>query len=278
MFGYFIHGNIHMHPHLNTAIAAARQAGEIILRSSELVHRLKVNAKGNGDCCSEVDVKAEQVIINAIHKAYPQHGFIAEESGVFEDNREHVWIIDPLDGTKNYLHGFPFYAVSIALAYKGKIEHGVVYDPLRHECFSASRGQGAKLNDRRIRVSNASQLNLAMLTSGMHISNEVTAAKSVDLYKQFIGKCGSLRNTGSAALDLAYVAAGRTDGSCTLSLQTWDIAAGVLLVQEAGGFVSDFDGHDDYLTNGNVVAGTPKIFKQILNVINGPRQIADDKN
>ncbi|MDP3705766.1 MAG: inositol monophosphatase family protein [Legionellaceae bacterium] len=256
-----------MQPLLNIAINAARQAGDIILRHAEQVHRLKIMPKGDGDFYCDVDIKAEQAIINAIHKAYPEHGIIAEESGNFQDDAESVWIIDPLDGTKNYLHGFPFYAVSIALRVKNRIEHAVVYDPLRHECFSASRGGGARLNDHRMRVSKATQLNLAMLGSGFPVRNKALAERYLHSYDGFVGHCAGVRSTGSAALDLAYVATGRLDGFWGFALKPWDIAAGTLLVQEAGGLISDLQGGEQYLKSGDVIAGTPKIFKSVLQTL-----------
>lgn len=257
-----------MHPLLNIAISAARQAGDIILRNAEQVHKLKITEKKLNDFCSEVDIQAEQVIINTINKNYPQHGIVAEESGNFNKNSDFVWIIDPLDGTKNYLHEFPFYAVSIAISHKNKIEHGVIYDPLRHECFTASRGQGARLNNQRIRVSTVSQLNTSLISLNLHANNPNAANKRKKIYENFACTTGGLRSTGSATLDLAYVASKRIDGCITQEMKPWDIAAGTLLIQEAGGFVSDIDGSDNYLSSGNILAANPKIHKQMLQTIN----------
>ena len=252
-----------MQPLLNIAISAARQAGDIILRHVEQLDRVKITAKGQNDFFSDVDVKAEQAIIYAIHKAYPDHGIIAEESGVQQDDAEYVCIIDPLDGTNNYLRGFPFYAVSIAVRVKNRIEHDVIYDPLRHECFSATRGRGARLNDRRLRVTKQTQLSAAMLGTG--------SFRKSALAEQYLSASDALsllssgvRRTGSSALDLAYVASGRLDGYWAFGLQPWDIAAGSLLIQEAGGLISDLQGGEYYLRQGNVIAGTPKIFKALL--------------
>lgn len=256
-----------MEPLLNIAVNAARQAGEIIIRHMEQVDHLKITAKSNNDFFSEVDIKAEQAIISTIHKAYPEHGIIAEESGFQEGNGEAVWIIDPLDGTSNYLHGFPFFAVSIALQVKGRIEHGVIYDPLRHECFAASRGRGARLNDRRIRVSNQTQLSAALLGTGIPTRDMGVAQRYLPGFEALMGKCAGMRRTGSAALDLAYLACGRVDGFWELGLRPWDIAAGSLLIREAGGLISDLQGGDDFLKNGDVVAGTPKVFKSLLQTI-----------
>ncbi|MDI1351505.1 MAG: inositol monophosphatase family protein, partial [bacterium] len=207
-----------MEPLLNIAVSAARQAGEIIVRYMEQVDRLKITAKNGNEYFSEVDVQAEQTIINAIHKAYPEHGILAEESGNQEGDGESVWIIDPLDGTSNYLHGFPFFSVSIALRVKGRIEHGVVYDPLRHECFAASRGRGARLNDRRIRVSKQTQLSTSLLASGVPLRDAALAERYLPTFTALFGQCAGIRRTGSAALDLAYVASGRLDGFLEMGL------------------------------------------------------------
>ena len=256
-----------MQPLLNIAISAARQAGDIIVRHMEQLDRIKITAKSSEEYFSEVDIKAEQAIISAIHKAYPDHGIIAEESGSQNEDAESVWIIDPLDGTSNYLHGFPFFSVSIALRVKNRIEHAVVLDPLRHECFSASRGRGARLNDRRLRVSKQTQLSAALLGTGFPFRNVALAQRYLPTFEALFGKCAGVRRTGSAALDLAYVASGRLDGFWEFGLRPWDIAAGCLLIQEAGGLVSDLQGGEDYLRQGDVVAGTPKVFKSLLQTL-----------
>ncbi|CEK11226.1 inositol monophosphatase family protein [Legionella hackeliae] len=256
-----------MQPLLNIAISAARLAGDIIIRHMEQIDRLKITAKNSEEYFSEVDIKAEQAIINAIHKAYPEHGIIAEESGVYNDDADSVWIIDPLDGTTNYLHGFPFFSVSIAHRVKNRIEHGVVYDPLRHECFSASRGRGAQLNERRIRVSKKTQLSDALLGTGFPFRNIHLAKRYLPTFEALIGKCAGVRRTGSAALDLAYVASGRLDGFWEFGLRPWDIAAGTLLIREAGGLISSLDGGEDYMKQGDVAAGTPKVFKALLQTL-----------
>jgi myo-inositol-1(or 4)-monophosphatase len=253
-----------MEPLLNIAINAARQAGDIIVRHLDQIDHIKITAKQGQGVFSEVDIKAEQAIINTIHKAYPEHGILAEESGIQQSSSEIQWIIDPLDGTANYLHGFPFFAVSIAVQVKNRIEHAVVYDPLRHECFSASRGAGARLNDRRIRVSKQTQLNAALLGTGFHFHNPESAERYLPTFQALYGHCAGMRRTGSAALDLAYVAAGRLDGFWEFGLYPWDIAAGTLLVREAGGLISDLQGGDEHLKKGDVVAGTPKVFKSLL--------------
>lgn len=256
-----------MEPLLNIAINAARQAGDIIIRHMEQIDRLKITAKNSYEYFSEVDIKAEQAIISAIHKAYPSHGILAEESGGHNSDEDSIWIIDPLDGTSNYLHGFPFFSVSIALKIKNRIEHGVVYDPLRHECFAASRGRGARLNDRRIRVSKQTQLSASLLGTGVPFRDTHLTQRYLPTFEALMGKCAGVRRTGSAALDLAYVASGRIDGFWEIGLRPWDIAAGTLIIREAGGLVSDPDGGEDYMKNGDVVAGTPKVFKSLLQTI-----------
>lgn len=253
-----------MQPLLNIAITAARLAGDIIVRHLEQLDRIKITAKSSEEYFTEVDIKAEQAIIHTIHKAYPEHGIIAEESGIHNDNADSVWIIDPLDGTTNYMHGFPFFSVSIAHKVKNRIEHAVVYDPMRHECFSASRGRGAQLNDRRIRVSKQTQLNAALLGTGFPFRNTAMAQRYLPTFEALIGKCAGVRRTGSAALDLAYVASGRLDGFWEFGLRPWDIAAGSLIVKEAGGLISDLQGGETYMKQGDVVAGNPKIFKSLL--------------
>ena len=256
-----------MQPLLNIAISAARQAGDIILRHIDQLDRIKITPKSSTDYFSEVDIKAEQCIINAIHKAYPEHGIIAEESGIQNEDAECVWIIDPLDGTHNFMHGFPFYAVSIAVRIKTRIEHAVVYDPLRHECFSASRGRGARMNDRKLRVSKQTQLKSALLATGFPFHDKAQTTRYLPTFEALCGNCAGVRRTGSAALDLAYVASGRLDGCWEFGLRPWDIAAGCLLVQEAGGLISDLHGGEDYFRHGDIVAGTPKVFKSLLQTL-----------
>lgn len=256
-----------MEPLLNIAVTAARLAGDIIIRYMDQVERLKITEKGLHDYFSEVDIKAEQAIINTIHKAYPTHSIMAEESGSYDDDADSVWIIDPLDGTSNYLHGFPFFSVSIALQVKGRIEHGVIYDPLRHECFSASRGRGARLNNRRIRVSKQTLLSAALLGTGVPFRDANLSKRYLPSFEAMMGKCAGVRRTGSAALDLAYVASGRLDGFWEFGLKPWDIAAGSVLIREAGGLISDAHGGDEFMRTGDVVAGTPKVFKTLVQTV-----------
>jgi len=255
-----------MHPLLNIAIRAARNAGEIITRSAERVDTLTIVKKAANDFVSEVDRKAEAEIIETIHKAYPEHGIIAEESGTQKGN-EYTWIIDPLDGTTNFLHGFPQYAVSIAVQHKDRIEHAVVYDPMRDELFTATRGDGAQLNNRKIRVTAQKKIEGALLGTGFPYSDMKYLEPYMGMLKSLIPNTAGIRRAGSAALDLAYVAAGRIDGFWELDLKSWDIAAGTLLVQEAGGLVGDLTGDNNYLESGHIVCANPKLFKALLQEI-----------
>jgi myo-inositol-1(or 4)-monophosphatase len=255
-----------MHPMLNIAIRAAREAGDIIIRYVSRIDELSISSKTRNDFVSEVDTQAEQAIINVIRKAYPEHGILAEESGS-QSGDEYLWIIDPLDGTTNFLHGFPQFAVSIALKYRDKLDQAVVYDPMRQELFTASRGQGAQLNNRRIRVSNAKGLEGSLMGTGFPYHNYEHLDAYMGMLREFITRTSGVRRPGSAAIDLAYVAAGRFDGFWEIGLNPWDIAAGVLLIKEAGGMVGDLTGGEKYLETGNIVAGNPKMFKAILQAI-----------
>lgn len=255
-----------MHPMVNIAVKAARKAGTVIVRAADRIDTLHITSKGHNDFVSEVDQQAEQEIIQIIRKAYPGHAILAEESGE-QGESEYQWIIDPLDGTTNFLHGFPQFAVSIAVKYRGRIEHGVVYDPLRQELFSATRGEGAQLDGRRLRVSKTASLETALIGTGFPFKNTAWLDAYLGMFKALLPKTAGLRRPGSAALDLAYVAAGRLDGFWEIGLSPWDMAAGVLLIQEAGGLVSDIGGGTQFLDSGNVVAGSPKIFKAMLQEI-----------
>lgn len=255
-----------MHPMLNTAVKAARRAGTLINRASNDLDALTIHTKQENDFVSEVDQSAEQAIIETLLTAYPKHAILAEESGETGDS-EFLWVIDPLDGTTNYLHGFPQYAVSIALLYKGVLDQGVVYDPVRNELFTASKGAGAFLNDRRIRVSKRIKLADSLIGTGFPYRDFTHLDAYTGMFRDLVQKSSGLRRPGSAALDLAWLAAGRTDGFFEIGLKPWDIAAGCLLIKEAGGLVSDFTGEDGYLKSGHVVAGTPKIFAQLLQTL-----------
>ncbi|HEX5127686.1 MAG TPA: inositol-1-monophosphatase [Rhodocyclaceae bacterium] len=256
-----------MHPTLNIAIKAARRAGTIINRAALDLDLLHVRAKQTNDFVTEVDGAAEQAIIEVIRESYPDHGILAEESGASGEDSEFQWIIDPLDGTTNFIHGFPQYAVSIAVAEKGVLQHAVVFDPTRNELFTSSRGRGAFLNDRRIRVSKRIRLNDALIGTGFPFKNMQHVDAYLGMFRELTEKTAGLRRPGAAALDLAYVACGRTDGFFEIGLMPWDMAAGTLLIAEAGGLVSDFAGESDYLETGNLITGTPKIFSQLLQVI-----------
>ena len=258
-----------MHPMLNTAIKAARRAGNIINRASLDLERLQVARKGPKDYVTQIDQAAEEAIIDILRTAYPEHGFLAEESGTHlapgetaQDQPEFQWIIDPLDGTTNFIHGFPVYAVSIALMQRGQVTQAVVYDPARNEMFTASRGGGAFLNDRRVRVSGQTRFHDALL--GAHVPGSAGGASGPSRFSSMLSECASARRMGSTVLDLAYVANGRFDGFCGVNLKPWDLAAGSLLVLEAGGLLADFDGEQAWMKSGSVLAASPKIFTQML--------------
>ena len=255
-----------MQPMLNIAVRAARSAGNVIIRNLGRLESLNVHTKDRNDFVTDVDRQAEQEIIAILRKAYPGHGILAEESG-HHDGDDYQWIIDPLDGTTNFLHGFPQFAVSIALRHKGRLEQGVVYDPLRQELFTASRGAGAQLNDRRIRVTNRKSLDGALLGTGFPFKAQQHLETYLDMFRTLFPQSAGIRRAGSAALDLAYVASGRLDGFWEIGLNIWDMAAGVLLIQEAGGLSGDLLGGHDYLESGNLVAANPKLFADILKQI-----------
>lgn len=257
-----------MNPMLNIAVRAARKAGDIIARSCDQLGGLTITTKSKNDYVSEVDHRAEQIIIETLQKAYPDHSILAEESGAHSGN-DYEWIIDPLDGTTNFLRGIPQYAVSIALRHKGKLQQAVVYDPFKQELFTASRGEGAQLNNKRIRVSQCDGIEGALLGTGIPFreGHMDVLEDYLGMMRELIPGSAGIRRAGSAALDLAYVAAGRFDGFWEYDLNQWDIAAGVLLVEEAGGMISDFSGGFDYFESGNVIAASPKLFKHMLQVI-----------
>lgn len=267
---------------LNTAIKAAHAAGDIIARSADRIEQLQIENKDKNDFVTEVDRTAEETIIGILRQAYPAHSFLGEESGEHKPNdaalekvrklnpsveaSNYEWIIDPLDGTTNFLQGIPHYAVSIALKKDGKLEQAVVYDPMKDDLFYATRGGGAFLNNRRIRVSKRLSLENSVLSTGIPFrSNQ---SEIMDDYQNTLKvlalSTSGIRSTGSASLSLAYVAAGRTDGYWEYSLEQWDIAAGVLLVQEAGGIVGDLKGGTSHMTSGDIVAANPKVFKDMI--------------
>jgi len=257
-----------MHPMLNTAVKAARRAGQIINRASLDVGQLKISTKQQADFVTEVDKLAEQAIIEMLRESYPDHAILAEESGASGDEQaEFQWIIDPLDGTTNFIHGFPQYAVSIALAHKGVLNQAVVYDTSRNDLYTASKGGGAFLNDKRIRVSNRTKLHEALIGTGFPYRSFTHIDAYLAIFRDLAQKTAGMRRPGAASLDLAYVAAGRLDGFWEFGLSPWDMAAGALLITEAGGLVGDLTGEPNYLKNGNFVAGNPKVFAQLLQAI-----------
>ena len=255
-----------MHALLNIAVRAARAAGEIIIRSLNRLESLTITSKGRNDYVSEVDHAAEQEIIKLIRRHYPSHAFLAEESGRAGDS-DTVWIIDPLDGTTNFLHGFPIFAVSIACQQKGRLEHGVVYDPISQEIFTATRGAGAHLDNRRIRVSKQRGLEGALISTGFpYRSNARYMDSYLEMLKAVMQQTAGIRRPGAAALDLAYVAAGRSDAFWEIGLSAWDTAAGTLLIQEAGGRIGTLTGAE-YTQGGNILAGSPKVYAALLELL-----------
>jgi myo-inositol-1(or 4)-monophosphatase len=257
-----------MQPLLNIGMRAARRAGDLIVKSLSRLDSLKIDTKGRNDFVTDIDRKAEAEIIATIRRSHPDHAMFAEESGRAGDS-EYVWIIDPLDGTTNFLHGFPTFAVSIAVQHRGRLQHAVVYDPSRQEFFTASRGDGAQLEGKKIRVSTQRSLEGALIGTGFPYR---MAAEHIDDYlamlKAIMNSAAGVRRPGAASLDLAYVAAGRIDGFWEFGLAPWDTAAGTLLIQEAGGLVGTPDG-SEYSLGPNIVAGTPKVYKELLETL-GP--------
>jgi len=249
-----------MEPMLNVAIMAARRGGDTLFRNLNKLEKLKVEVKGRNDFVSEADRNAEKAVISAIQRHYPDHAILAEESGQQGDS-EYLWIIDPLDGTTNYLHGFPVFCVSVGLMHNGRLEHGAVYDPMRQELFTASRGQGAQLDGRKIRVSKRTALEQALIGTGFPFRDSNMALDPyVRMLVSAIKNTEGIRRAGAAALDLCYVAAGRLDAFWETGLSIWDLAAGALIIREAGGIISGLDGSEDFLQTGHVLTGTPKIY------------------
>jgi myo-inositol-1(or 4)-monophosphatase len=258
-----------LHPMLNIAVKAARAAGSIINRAALDVERLTVANKGLNDFVSEVDHASEKAIIDTLLEAYPGHAILAEESGRQHGAKhsDYLWIVDPLDGTTNFLHGLPIYAVSIALTFRGKVEQAVVYDPARNDLFYASKGRGAFLNDRRLRVSKRIRLAEALIGTGFPFRKGDNLKRYVQMFESVMAQCAGLRRPGAAALDLCYVAAGWYDGFFETGLSPWDVAAGSLIITEAGGLVGNFTGEADFLYQREVVAGTPKIYGQLVSIL-----------
>jgi myo-inositol-1(or 4)-monophosphatase len=258
-----------MHPMLSTAIKAARRAGSIINRGARDLDRLTITTKGPKDFVSEVDRAAETAIVETLLATYPDHAILAEEGTAKDANAgaEYLWIIDPLDGTTNFLHGFPQYCVSIAVRHKGQVTQGVVYDPVRNDLFTATRGRGAFLNDHRMRVSRRQHLKDCLIGTGFPYRDGADLEAYVAMMRAMMSATTGIRRPGAAALDLAYVAAGYYDGFWEIGLNPWDVAAGSLLITEAGGLVGDLEGENQYLFGGEVIAANPRIFAQIVNLL-----------
>jgi len=255
-----------MHPMLNTAVKAARRAGNVINRASRNLDVVAVREKAVNDFVSEVDREAEHAIISTLREAYPGHAILAEESGASGDS-EYVWVIDPLDGTTNFLHGFPQYAVAIALEHRGIVTQAVIYDPARNDLFTASRGRGAFLNDARMRVSKRLQLKSSLVGTGFPFKELAHLDAYMRMLVDVMKGTAGVRRAGSATLDLAYVAAGRLDAFWEIGLSRWDVAAGSLLITEAGGLVGDLEGNESWIDTGNIVGGNPKVFAELLTLL-----------
>ena len=255
---------------LNVAIKAARAAGAIINRAALDVESVRVSTKQTNDFVTEIDQAAEESIIETLLTAYPDHGIQAEESGVQSGrgrDKDFVWIIDPLDGTTNFIHGFPTYCVSIALAVRGKVEQAVVYDPNRNDLFYATKGRGAFMNERRIRVSKRTLMRDALISTGFPFRPGDELLPYLAMLGDVSARCAGVRRPGAAALDLAYIAAGFCDGFFENVLSPWDVAAGSLLVTEAGGLIGNFTGEADFMDQGECLAGNPRIYGQLVNVL-----------
>jgi len=248
---------------LNTAVKAARRAGDTAMRYSHRIDELDIRSKSRNEFVSQVDLAAEEVIIETIHERYPDHAILGEETGQ-QGNNDHLWIIDPLDGTTNYLHGFPMFAVSIGLQIKGRMQVGVVYDPHRQELFTAIQGVGAQLDGKRLRVNRNTVLDGALIGTGFpYRENDRWMEQYLNQFRAVMHVAGDIRRPGSAALDLSYLAAGRMDGFWEFGLQPWDIAAGSLILREAGGLISSMTDDGDYLETGNIIAGAPKVHAEL---------------
>jgi myo-inositol-1(or 4)-monophosphatase len=252
---------------LNVAVKAARRAATIINRASLNLERLQIDRKQHNDFVTEVDKAAEEAIIEILSEAYPNHGFLAEESGELLNNSDHIWIIDPLDGTTNFIHGFPQYAISIALSVNGVLQQAVIYDPNRDELFSASKGAGAYVDRRRLRVASQIKLENALIGTGFPYRQDQDVDQYLKIFAEMTRQCAGLRRPGAASLDLAYVAAGRYDGFFESELKPWDMAAGALIITEAGGLVGNYRGEEGFLESGEIMAGNPRIFAQMAQVL-----------
>lgn len=254
-----------MHPLINIATKAARNASKIILRATDRLDTIQISEKNRNEFVTDIDLQAEQEIIKTIRESYPNHAILGEETGI-DGKDDHTWIIDPIDGTTNFIHGNPNFCISIGIKYKNRIEHGLIYDPLRQELFTATHGEGAFLNERRIRVSKKTQLHGSTIAAGFSNKKRNHIASYLKMLAAIMPQSARVRLTGSAALDLAYTACGRIDGSWGINFAQWDIAAGTLIVKEAGGIVTDLDGNSDYISSGDVISGNPNINKILLEI------------
>ena len=265
---HFDTGNLPMNPILNTAFKAARKAGDMMIRASNNLSAIKVDSKAFNDFVSDIDRMSESILIEALKEAYPQHKITTEESGSHGKARaEYEWIIDPLDGTTNYLHGHPQFAISMALLHKGVLQEALVYAPERNDLYLASRGKGALLNDRRIRVSNRIELNQCLIGTGFPVVDQSMMDTYLAILKDFLSKTSGARREGAASLDLCALATGRFDGFFEFNLKPWDIAAGALIAKEAGAIVTDMQGEQNWLDSGDIVAANPKVLAQMLQII-----------
>jgi len=253
---------------LTIAVRAARKAGDFVIREAN--HISSISSKSQHDYVTNVDQAAEQLIIETILNSYPEHSFLAEESGESGES-DYQWVIDPIDGTTNFIRKIPHWAISIACKHKGKTQIGVVYDPSKQELFTAVKGRGAQVDSKKMRVSNTKGLEHSLLATGFPFRDEQKLTEYLDVFARLFPHCSDMRRAGSAALDLAYVAAGRFDGFWEYGLSPWDTAAGVLLVEESGGLVADMQGNPNYEQKGSIVAANPKAFKEILRIINQKR-------
>ena len=257
-----------LNPALNTAFKAARKAGDLMLRASNNLSAVRVDSKAANDFVSDVDRQAEDIIVGTLQEAYPQHRILTEEAGVLGNERaEYEWIIDPLDGTTNYLHGHPQYAISMALLHNGKLQEALVYAPERNDLYMASRGKGALLNDRRIRVSSRIDLPQCLIGTGFPVVDQSRTDTYLAILKDFLSQTAGARREGAASLDLCALACGRFDGFFEFNLKPWDIAAGALIAREAGAVVTDMTGEQGWLESGDIVAANPKVLAQMLQII-----------
>lgn len=255
-----------MHPMLTIAVRAARRGGTIIQRARSRLHEIDFDQKGKQDYVSQVDRDSEMAVIDTLLTAFPHHAIKAEESGE-QGESDHEWVVDPLDGTLNFLHGYNRFAISIALKVKGRLDQAVVYDPVMDDLFTASRGMGAQLNGQKIRTANRSNLSQCLLATGFPVRTPNDMASSLTSFSEVLPRCSDIRRSGAASLDLAYVACGHLDGYWESGLKEWDVAAGSLLVQESGGLVGDLSGTEKHLDTGNIIAANPRIYKQLLPLI-----------